>query len=220
MEALAQDLRDDPDACQSERAARSGVCQNAIHQALKKLRVSDKRTLCPPRVDAAARRSFQAIIEDRKKQGRAMISIDKRGFGHGMPRRHGYAPIGQRCHGVQEGHPRGRTNAIGALIGISLPTVGLFQCTVNADVFTAWVKPDLLPRQPEKAVIVMENAAFHKRGDTRELITNAGHELVYLPPYSPDLNPTEQKWAQAKAMRRRLLCAIEKIFKNKSILFF
>ena len=48
MEALAQDVRDDPDACQSERAARFGVCPNVIHQALKKLEVSDKKTFGTP----------------------------------------------------------------------------------------------------------------------------------------------------------------------------
>jgi len=61
---------------------------------------------------------------------------------------------------------------------------------------------DLLPKLPENSVIVMDNAAFHKRSDTQEAIQNAGHNLEYLPPYSPDLNPIEKKWAQIKAVRR------------------
>jgi transposase len=43
----------------------------------------------------------------------------------------------------------------------------------------------------------MDNASFHKRQDIQEAITQAGHILAYLPPYSPDLNPIEKKWAQA-----------------------
>ena len=49
----------------------------------------------------------------------------------------------------------------------------------------------------------MDNAAFHKRTDTKQAIIEAGHSLEYLPPYSPDLNPIEHKWAQAKKIRRK-----------------
>jgi hypothetical protein len=63
-----------------------------------------------------------------------------------MPRTHGYAPQGQRCHGTHDWHARGRTNVIGALIGCGLLTVGLFSVNIDADVFTAWVKQELLPK--------------------------------------------------------------------------
>ena len=61
----------------------------------------------------------------------------------------------------------------------------------------------------------MDNASFHKRHDTMELISNAGHTLEYLPPYSPDLNPIEHKWAQAKAIRRKTGKSTEEIFESK-----
>lgn len=48
----------------------------------------------------------------------------------------------------------------------------------------------------------MDNATFHKRKDTTELIEDAGHTILWLPPYSPDLNPIEKKWAQAKFLRQ------------------
>jgi len=60
----------------------------------------------------------------------------------------------------------------------------------------------------------MDNATFHKRQDTQKMIKNAGFILEYLPPYSPDLNPIEQKWAQAKAVRRKKRCSIQKLFKE------
>lgn len=129
-----------------------------------------------------------------------------------MPRTHGYAPIGQRCFGTQDWHAKGRTNVIGALLNKCLITIGLFKTNVNADVFTAWVEQDLLPKLPSNSVIVMDNATFHKRQDTQNIIRKAGHELLYLPAYSPDFNPIEQKWAQAKAIRKRNHCSIEQIF--------
>lgn len=136
-----------------------------------------------------------------------------------MPRTHGYTPIGHRCHGVKDWHAKGRTNAIGALIGKALLTVGLFNTNINADVFTAWLEQDLLPKLPQKAVLVMDNATFHKRRDTLQAIHNAGHTALFLPPYSPDLNPIEHKWAQAKALRRKRKYTIRQLFKIESFLF-
>ena len=133
-----------------------------------------------------------------------------------MPRTHGYAPVGARCYGTQDWHAKGRSNAIGALIGKSLLTVGLFSTNINADIFTAWVAQDLLPKLPPKAVIVMDNATFHKRQDTQEMIQKAGHTLLFLPPYSPDLNPIEQKWAHTKSIRKQSMCSIEELFKIES----
>ncbi len=51
--------------------------------------------------------------------------------------------------------------------------------------------------------IVMDNAVFHKRADTKAAIETAGHGLEYLPPYAPDLNPIAHEWAQARAIRRK-----------------
>ncbi|WP_396956173.1 hypothetical protein [Nitrosomonas sp.] len=52
--------------------------------------------------------------------------MDESGFAHDMPRTHGYAPIGKRCHGRCNWHARGRVNVIGALIDKCLLTVGQF----------------------------------------------------------------------------------------------
>jgi len=139
------------------------------------------------------------------------VYIDESGFAHDMPRRHGYAPAGQRCHGVHNWHARGRTNAIGALIGKELLTVGLFDVNVDADVFTGWARQDLLPKLPPASVIGMDNATFHKRPDTQAAIVNEGHTLEFLPAYSPDLNPIEHTWAHLKSRRRASGASIESI---------
>ena len=120
-----------------------------------------------------------------------------------MPRTHGYAPKGERCYGTHNWHERGRVNAIGAILAGTFLTCSLVNCNVDSHVFHAWVCQDLLPKLPKNSVIVMDNAAFHKRQDTHEAITEAGHTLEFLPPYSPDLNPIEPKWAQAKSIKRK-----------------
>jgi transposase len=134
-----------------------------------------------------------------------------------MPRTHGYALKGQRCFGVHDWGAKGRTNVIGALLGGILLTVSLFQTTVNTAIFNAWVIQDLLPKLPPNSVVVLDNATFHKGKDMIDALENAGHAILYLPPYSPDLNPIEKKWAQAKAYRRKNLCSIQNIFLNSEL---
>lgn len=129
-----------------------------------------------------------------------------------MPRTHGYSPRGERCMGVHDWHKQGRINVLGAIIKGLLFTVTLMTGTVNTAVFYAWVTQDLLPKIPPQAVIVMDNASFHRRQDIQEAIEAAGATLEFLPPYSPDLNPIEKKWAQAKAIRRRLGCSVDELF--------
>ena len=116
--------------------------------------------------------------------------------------------------GVKNWQAKGQVNAIGALLFGTLLTVSLFPCNVGSDVFCQWVVDDLIPKLPERSVVVMDNASFHMREDIQTAITGAGHILEYLPPYSPDLNPIEQKWAEAKAIRRQHRCDVDTLFKK------
>ena len=58
----------------------------------------------------------------------------------------------------------------------------------------------------------MDNASFHKVHDIQKKIESSGRTLLYLPPYSPDINPIEHKWAQAKRIRRAKNCFVDEIF--------
>jgi len=89
----------------------------------------------------------------------------------------------------------------------------LFDGNINSDIFYAWITNELLPVLPANAVVVLDNAAFHRRQDIQSVIRKAGHTLEYLPPYSPDLNPIEHKWAQAKNIRKKNRCSVENLFK-------
>jgi transposase len=134
-----------------------------------------------------------------------------------MPRTHGYAEKGKRCYGIHNWGAKGRTNVIGALLGTTLLTVSLFSSSINTEIFTNWVEYDLLPKLPPNSVLVLDNAAFHKGQVMQEMVERAGHKLLYLPPYSPDLNPIEKKWAQAKARRRKNNSPIEDLFCHENL---
>lgn len=77
----------------------------------------------------------------------------------------------------------------------------LFEGTCNTLVFNAWVEQFLAPLLSENHVVVMDNAIFHKSQKTKDLITATGATLLFLPPYSPDLNPIEKAFANLKRFR-------------------
>ncbi|MGG2143271.1 IS630 family transposase [Symbiopectobacterium sp. RP] len=141
-----------------------------------------------------------------------MVFIDESGFPHDTPRTHGYSPKGQRCFGLKNGGAKGRTNVIGALLGTTLFAIGLFDININSDVFYSWVTQVLIPVLPKNRVIVMDNATFHKKHNIQQVIIDAGYMVEYLPTYSPDLNPIEHKWAQAKSKKRESGCDTEILF--------
>ena len=168
-----------------------------------------------PKADEGKRRAFQAKMKQCQSDKRPIVYIDESGFAQDMPRTHGYSPRGKRCFGNHDWHARGRINVIGAVLGRALLMVGLTPTNVDTDMFNLWLRNDLLPRLPPGSVIVLDNATFHKRQDTQTMIAHAGHILEYLPPYSPDLNPIEHKWAQAKAIRRKTRKSVDEIFRQK-----
>lgn len=169
-----------------------------------------------PKANDDARRIFRAKISTHEAAASPIVYIDESGFAHDMPRTHGYAPRGNRCPGKHDWNAKGRVNVIGALLAGVLLSVGLTHENVDADIFNLWLTQDLIPKLPPGAVLVLDNATFHKRADTRTAVETAGHILEYLPPYSPDLNKIEQKWAQAKAVRRKTGQSVEAVFQNQN----
>ena len=78
--------------------------------------------------------------------------------------------------------------------------------------FFSWLTQCLLPVLSKGDVIVMDNASFHKAPEIKEVIEASGCKLEFLPSYSPDLNPIEHKWAEAKATRRQYRCDVDELF--------
>jgi transposase len=146
-----------------------------------------------------------------------VIYVDESGFSEDMPGTSGCAPKGMRCFGTHDRQAEQRTNAVGALTGDRLLTTALFGCSINTDVFEAWIRPELLPVLTNGNVVVMDNASFHKSGKIQDLIEAAGCLPEFLPPYSPDLNPIEHKWAQAEARRRKLRCSVDELFRQPDL---
>ena len=74
---------------------------------------------------------------------------------------------------------------------------------MSGAVFRAYVRQVLVPTLRPGDIVVMDNLAAHKVAGIRDAVEATGARLVYLPPYSPDLNPIEQAFAKLKAMLRK-----------------
>jgi transposase len=90
------------------------------------------------------------------------------------------------------------SNAIGALIENRLLIVGVFDCSVNTEVFECWIEQDLLPKRKETSGLIMDNATFHKGKRLQELIRCAVHYIVWLSKYSLNLDPIEKNVVSSK----------------------
>jgi transposase len=69
----------------------------------------------------------------------------------------------------------------------------------DTEVFNKWLEERLLPELPHNTTIVLDNATFHKSPKTQDLVTRFACHLLYLPTYSPDLNPIEHCWHTIKS---------------------
>ncbi|MCG6154178.1 transposase [Rubinisphaera sp. ICM_H10] len=74
---------------------------------------------------------------------------------------------------------------------------------INCDLFVAHVEQQLCPALRPGDTVVLDDLSSHNRAEAREKIENAGAEMLFLRPYSPDLNPIEQAFAKLKALLRR-----------------
>jgi len=113
-------------------------------------------------------------------------------------------------------HGHWKTSTLIAALGIEgVRCSTLVDGAVNADVFEAFAEQVLVPALRPGDVVVLDNLSSHKRARTRELIEAAGAELVFLPPYSPDLNPIEMVFSKIKQRLRSLACrTVEKLWSS------
>ncbi len=123
-----------------------------------------------------------------------------------MTRLRGRAPRGQRLID-RTPHGHWKTTTLIAALGIEgMRCSTVVDGAVNGDVFEAFVEQVLVPELRQGDVVIMDNLSSHKRHRVRQVIDSAGARLVFLPPYSPDLNPIEMIFAKIKQSLRSLAC--------------
>jgi transposase len=103
---------------------------------------------------------------------------------------------------VPHGHWK-TTTFIGVLGVRGMTAPWVIDGALNGDLFVAYVRQGLVPALKRGDIVVMDNLSSHKRVEVRQAIEAAGCQLVYWPPYSPDLNPIELAFSKLKSMLRK-----------------
>ena len=127
-----------------------------------------------------------------------LVFIDETWVKTNMAPLRGWAPKGDRLPGAA---PFGHWNTstfIAALRCDRIDAPWVFDGPVNGDIFRTYVEKVLVPTLAPGDVVVMDNLGSHKGMAVRRAIRDAGAHLLFLPPYSPDLNPIEQAFAKLK----------------------
>lgn len=132
-----------------------------------------------------------------------LVFIDETWATTNMTRLRGRAPRGERLvAAAPHGHWHTST-FVAALRTTSLTAPLVLDGAMNGAAFRAYVEQSLVPTLLSGDIVVMDNLASHKVAGIRKAIEACGASLLYLPPYSPDLNPIEQAFAKFKAMLRK-----------------
>jgi putative transposase len=151
------------------------------------------------------RRNF--ALASRFVEPERLVFLDESGAQTGMTRLYGRAPVGERCvDHTPHGHWKTMTmlSAI-RLDGVVRGATMVYDGPMNRDTFVDYVEHCLVPSLQPGDVVVMDNLSSHKATRVCELIEDAGADLWYLPPYSPDLNPIEKLWSKVKSWLRRVM---------------
>jgi transposase len=135
---------------------------------------------------------------------RRLVFVDESGFHTSMERLRSRAPKGERAYGKV---PRNRGKNQTLIASISLEG-GVGQAVsiegaTDAEVFETYVGQFLAPTLEAGQVVVLDGLGAHRTARVRELIERRGAELLFLPPYSPDLNPIEEAFSKIKNIVRK-----------------
>jgi transposase len=128
----------------------------------------------------------------------SLVYIDESGIEMTICKESGWSAKGKPIQAKKSGKYYERTNIIAGYVNKNTIAPMVFNGSCNTIIFNSWVENFLIKELVPGQFVVMDNASFHKSQKTKELIESVGCKLIFLPPYSPDLNPIEKFWANMK----------------------
>ena len=140
-----------------------------------------------------------------------LIFIDESGIDSFLHRDYARSERGQPVLAEKSGKRFARESFVAGLYKNKVVAPICYQGTMNSTLFNFWLSNFLLPEIGEGKTIIMDNAAFHKSKETETIINNAGCQLIFLPPYSPDYNPIENFWANLKRFIRNTVSQFDSL---------
>ena len=170
---------------------------------------SKKKTYGYRERDAAKRATFVVQLAEIPLSQR--VYVDESGMDERDDYGYGWCERGVRFEALKSGRRSGRVNMIAAYCQRQLKAPFTVEGACNRLVFETWLETCLVPVLEPGQVVILDNATFHHGGRITALIESAGCRLLYLPPYSPDLNRIEQCWAWLKSRIRKGLSSADSL---------
>ena len=153
--------------------------------------------------DEWLRAAWRVMVAE-KVDPQRLVFVDEMGANTSLSVRHAWSHTGKRAYCCV---PRNRGKNTTLLASMSMEGMGpslAVEGATDREVFEAYVEEVLAPSLRSGQIVVMDNLSAHKGHRVRELIKERGCELLYLPPYSPDLNPIEEAFSKLKGILRKV----------------
>jgi transposase len=135
-----------------------------------------------------------------------IVFVDESGLNRHYRRIYARAKRGVKVYDKQPGKREKRTNIIAGLLysGDEKKHVAVrcYEQSTSARLFEDWFEFELIPLLPDDALVIMDNASFHRKNALWNIAERYGIFVLFLPPYSPELNPIEHSWANFKEWLR------------------
>lgn len=131
-----------------------------------------------------------------------LVFVDESGINTNMTRRYGRAKGGNRVVDYVPLNTSKTTTVISSMRLDGRVAYTSFQGGTNGERFKEYLRDTLVPTLHEGDIVIMDNLSAHKVQGVAEIIVAAGAEVLYLPPYSPDLSPIEKLWSKMKSLLR------------------
>jgi transposase len=163
---------------------------------------SKKRSVGASERDEFLRAAWRALVAGEICAER-LVFVDEMGANISLAPLYAWSRRGERAFASV---PRNWGKNVTLLASMSLEGMGpclAVEGSTTTEVFEAYLQRVLVPSLRPGQVVLMDNLSSHKGSRVRELIEGRGCELIYLPPYSPDLNPIEEAFAKLKALLRK-----------------
>ena len=147
---------------------------------------------------AQKRKNWNGLISGFKASD--LVFLDESGCNTDMTRRYAYSLGGSRA---VDSAPLSKPKNTTILSSIQTLRYTAFSGGTTVERFKRYLETDLLPHLNENSVLIMDNMESHHAKAVRNLLDSSGVRYIYLPPYSPDLNPVEKFWSKVKSFLRK-----------------
>lgn len=133
------------------------------------------------------------------------VYLDEAGIDNNDEYAYAWGLRGKRVYGLKRARRSCRLNIISALDEKQIKAPFVFEGNCTTEVFLSYAEQILVKTLVPGKTVIMDNASFHKSAKLKQIIEEANCHLLYLPPYSPDLNPIEHHWFGIKNAIRKLI---------------